>query len=138
MTSPCCSDPALLLPLRRSHPRYPVQKIASYDHKGKRFLTLTVDLALGGMRIRAHQYLSEGERLNFKVVLGENPIWLEGKIVYSRLLRDEGCVSGVEFVDISERDRNSLENYLGTLKEWLKQGHTLSANTVRHALVDSP
>jgi len=56
--------------LRRAHPRYLVHKIVSYTHGGKDFLTLTVDLGLGGMRINTHFPLPKDEFLNFRLVLG--------------------------------------------------------------------
>jgi len=110
-----------LLPLRRSHPRYPVQKIASYHYEGRSFLTLTLDLGLGGMKIRTHQFLSEDERLHFKLVLGRNSIWLKGRIAHSLYLPDRQSVSGIQFIEVSQGDRVLLENYLSTLNQWLKQ-----------------
>jgi hypothetical protein len=114
-------DTLLFLPLRRSHPRYSVQKIASYHYGGKNFLTLTLDLGLGGMKVKTHDHLAEDERLNFKLVLGQDSVWLKGRIVYSQFLTDKQCVSGIEFIDISEGDRFALADYLGSLRTWLEQ-----------------
>lgn len=107
----------LFLPLRRSHPRYPVQKITSYHYGGRNFLTLTLDLGVGGMKIKTHQHLSENQLLNFKLVLGQNSVRLRGRIVYSQFLPDKQSVSGIEFIGISDRDRTALADYLGTLNE---------------------
>lgn len=111
----------VLLPLRRSHPRYPVQKIASYHYGGKSLLTLTLDLGLGGMKIKTHQHLCEDERLIFKLVLGRDSIQLKGRIVYSLLLPDKQSVSGVQFLDVSEANRSLLEDCLTNLNAWMKQ-----------------
>ena len=118
MASAFVGNSPLLLPLRRSHPRYPVQKIASYQYEGKRFLTLTVDLALKGVKIKVHRRLFKGERLDFKLVLDKDPICLDGRIVYSESLPGQGWMSGVAFLDISERDQKALTHYLDTLKDW--------------------
>ncbi len=114
------SDTILFLPLRRNHPRYPVQKIASYNYGGRSFLTLTLDLGMGGMKIKAHHDIPEDECLAFKLVLGERPIFPKGRIVYSRFLADTGSVSGIQFVEISQSDRNLLNDYLGALKTSLE------------------
>ena len=52
---------------RRSDRRYSVPKIASYRYEGKSFLTLTMDLGLGGMKIKTPRELAEGEQLDFKL-----------------------------------------------------------------------
>jgi hypothetical protein len=109
------TDVVLFLPMRRSHPRYPVQKIVSYHFEGKNFLTLTLDLGLGGMKIKTHSYIPGDERLTSKLVLGQGSIFLESRIVYSQFHPHEGSVSGVQFIEISDPDRNLLEDYLSSL-----------------------
>jgi len=119
-------DTPLLLPLRRSHSRYPVQKIASYDYDGKSFLTLTLDLGLGGMKIKTHEHLSEGRHMNCRLVLGQSSILLKGRIVYSQFVPDEQSVSGIQFVEVTDRDQNFLQEYLTRLDQWLQaEGSTL-------------
>lgn len=117
----------VLLPLTRGHRRHSVHRIASYRHGGKRFLTVTLDLGLGGMKIRTHHYLPEGEHLDFRLVLGSESIWLRGRIVYSRILSDQESVSGVEFVELSGQDHAALQDYLSTLEELPKSRDMLSA-----------
>ncbi len=119
-------DIPLLLPLRRSHSRYPVHKIATYKYEGKNFLTLTLDLGLGGMKIKTHHHLSEGRHLNCRLVLGQSSIPLKGRIVYSQFVPDKQSVSGIQFVEVADRDRNFLQDYLTRLDRWLKaEGSTL-------------
>ena len=77
----------LLLPLRRSHQRYPINKIISYRHKCKHFLTLTLDLGLDGMKIKTHRYLPEGEYLDFKLVLGRMGVVLKLMLKYQNSLK---------------------------------------------------
>jgi hypothetical protein len=107
-----------MLPLsRRNHPRYPVQKIVSYRYEDQSVLTLTLDLGLGGMKIKTLDSLPKDECLKFKLVLGANSIWPKGTIVHSRLLADQQVVSGVQFMEVSRRDYLSLQNCLTTLEE---------------------
>jgi c-di-GMP-binding flagellar brake protein YcgR len=102
---------------RRSHARYLVNKIVSYRHEGESLLTLTLDLSLGGMKIKTHAPLPEHECLKFRLVLGAHSIWPRGRIAYSRFTPGRQMVSGVEFIELSETDRCSLRNYLETLEE---------------------
>jgi len=107
--------------LRRNYPRYPVQKIASYDYRGRSFLTLTLDLGLGGMKIKAHHDIPSDEFLTFKLVLGKSSIFPKGRIVYHRFLPDKGNVSGIQFLEVSEPDRVLLNDYLSSLNAALKR-----------------
>jgi hypothetical protein len=79
-------------------------------------LTLTLDLGLGGMKIKTHhQYLPENECMDFTLVLGHKSIWPKGRIAYSRLLPDNQCVSGIEFMALSPDDYALLQRCLATL-----------------------
>jgi hypothetical protein len=113
-------------PDRRSHTRYSVSKITSYSYGGKWYLTLTLDLGLGGMKIKAHDSLPVDECLDFKLVLEDKFIWLRGRIAYIGLPSWEERVSGVQFMDLSEPDRSSLEDDLATLQDWPKPQGMLS------------
>ena len=102
-------------PRPRSHPRYPVPKIVSYHYGGREFLTLTLDLGLGGMRIKAPDQLPEGEQLKFKLVLVNRSISLEGKVVYSGVLSGNESVSGIEFMKTPTHAHSMLRDYLADL-----------------------
>jgi hypothetical protein len=78
--------------------RYPVHKVVSYTHGQKQLLTLTVDLALGGMKIKTHEKLPKNERLNFNMVLGTKSISPEERVVYSKSLPGKQRVSGIQFL----------------------------------------
>ena len=107
-----------MLPLsRRNHPRYLVQKIVSYRYEDQSVLTLALDLGLGGMKIKTHAPLPKDRRLKFKLVFGADSIWPMGRIAYSRFMSGHQMVSGVQFIELSETDRVSLKNHLGTLEE---------------------
>jgi hypothetical protein len=100
----------------RNHPRYGVRKIVSYSYADKRFLTLTLDLGLDGMRIETSEYLPRGLSLDIQLVLGRKSIFVKGAVVYSQVFSEGQYNSGVEFVESSEQDRRLLKDYLTTLK----------------------
>lgn len=101
----------------RNHKRYSVQKIVSYQEDGKNFLTLTVDLGLGGMRIKTHSSLPAGKRRPFKLVLGTDSIRVAGRIVHNGTLLNRQKVAGIQFMGLSRQGRKLLKDYLGTLEE---------------------
>ena len=130
-------DTRLFLPVRRNHPRYPVQKFVSYRYEGKSFLTHTLDPGLEGMKIKTPQYLPQDVNLNFKLILGKRLIWLKGRIVYSRFLFDKQGVSGIHFEELSAKDNTLLQDYLGTLDKWPKPGGMISTAEKKDAEPDS-
>jgi hypothetical protein len=105
-------------PEKRVHPRYPVEKITSYNWQGRRLLTLTLDLGLGGMRIDGHFHLPKNERLGFKLVLGVDSIRPNGRVAYSAFLPNNQNISGIEFIEISAKDHMLLHEYLVSLQNW--------------------
>lgn len=128
----------LLLPARRIFPRFPFQKIISYSHQGKKYLTLTENLGLGGMRIKTHYYLPRGELLDFTLFLGDTSHSLKGRTVYSRSLPGNRTVSGIQFVRLSERDRLLLRSYLAKSKEWPRKGmHSTGERSVSRSNWDA-
>jgi len=102
---------------RRIHPRYAVQKIISYRYKRKRYLTLTLNVGLGGVKIKTHCRVPGGKHLDLDLVLGSTSIGLKGRTVYSDLLPGGQMVSGVQFTEMSGQDRSMLRGYLSTLEQ---------------------
>lgn len=100
---------------RRRHPRFGVRRIVSYRYEGKRFLTLTLDLGLGGMKIETSASLPKDECLDFQLVLENTSLWLKGRTVYSQLVSDRKNASGIRFLNVSEKDRVLLQNCLTRL-----------------------
>ncbi|NIQ38955.1 MAG: hypothetical protein GTN81_10250 [Proteobacteria bacterium] len=100
---------------RRRYPRFLVQKIVSYCHGGQWFMTLTLDLGLGGMKIETYKRLPENERVEIKLVLGRDSIGPTGRIVYTQFPPEQQPISGVHFCDISKRDQSVLQYYLSNM-----------------------
>ncbi len=101
---------------RRAYPRYKVQKIVSYTHRGKKLLTVTVDLGMGGMKIKTHYKIPKNESMNFEIVLGDSSISSEGRVVYSKMVSDTGRVSGIQFLRLSRRDSALLHACLSAIE----------------------
>ena len=110
-----------LLPLRRIHLRHSIQRIAAYSYMEKDFLTLTLDLGLGGMKIKTQDPLPAGERLDVKLALGDISVGLKGRTIYSHSLLDNQMVAGIHFLELSEQDMTLLHDFLETLERWPKK-----------------
>jgi PAS domain S-box-containing protein len=92
--------------------RYPVRKIVSCQNGGKKFLALTVNLSLGGMKIEAPHHLETNQRLSSVLVLDRKPLPSEGRVVYSFSDPQGQVLAGIEFVEIAEEDRKALKTFL--------------------------
>ena len=106
---------------RRTHQRYPVKQIVSCDRAGKRFLTVTLDVGLGGMKIKTPHSLQKDEMLDMKLVLKHHSVCLRGRAVYSCLFSHEESISGIQLTQISERDLLKLHDYFRALDELSNQ-----------------
>ena len=128
----------LSLPHARNHQRFSARRICSYLHKGKRFLTLTVNLGLGGMKIETGHYLQKDDLLDIQLIVDNKSIWLKGRAVYSHLLSGKQIVSGIQFVDISEQDLSVLREHLSALSKprdmlSVRNGENDTANALKKA-----
>ena len=107
-----------MLPLsRRIHPRYPVRRIVSYHDQDSSILTHTLDLGLGGMKIKTHFPLPKDQCLRFKLVLGDNSMWFRGRVAYSRSTPDQQVIAGIHFITVTDKSHCSLKNHLATLQD---------------------
>ncbi len=101
----------------RSHPRYAVPKVVFCSNGVRRFLTLTLNLGLGGMKIETDDSLSKGEHFDIQLFLGRDSILPKGKVAYSGFLSDSQSVSGIEFMELSSRDYRLLQRCLAAIAE---------------------
>lgn len=100
---------------RRTHPRYEIHTIVSYAHRQKQLLTSTLNLSMGGMKIKAHQILPRNEEVDFTVVLGGKSIASSGKVIYNKVLPGDQRISGIQFFGLSRRASDLLREHLSSL-----------------------
>ena len=101
----------------RRYPRYPVRRLACYSYGGKRFLTVTVNLGLGGMMVDLSHYLPEDEQMDIQLVLGRHSIWPKVRRVHCRWCPERSYISGFQFINLSEQDQALLKEYLATVED---------------------
>lgn len=95
--------------------RHEVRKIVSYSCEGKRFLTLTRDLGLDGFTVQTEHPFPKDEHVEFQLVLGHKSIHPRGRVLFTRALSKGQMLSDIGFIDLAERDRKLLRNYLSTV-----------------------
>jgi hypothetical protein len=100
----------------RRHPRYPVRRLACYSYEGKRFLTVTINLGLGGMMADISHYLPENEQISLQLVLGRKSIWPRVRTVHCRWRSERSYLSGFQFINLSEQDQTLLKDYLAAVE----------------------
>ena len=96
---------------RRRHPRV--------DSLGHAFANIgageegsVLNLSLGGLLLRLKRALTPGSSYILKLYLGNEVAVVEARVV--RLLTGtEECLAGLEFLQVSPRDRGALLKFLG-------------------------
>lgn len=71
----------------------------------------TVDLSLGGCYVEMPNPLAKGTKLRIGLWVKETKLWANGKVVTST----PGFGIGVQFVEMTEIDRNQLRQFLETI-----------------------
>ena len=76
------------------------------------FRAVTADLSMGGMRIMTDQHLPTTKRFTF--TMRQHPaLEVRGEVRWVRSLEQEDTYHcGVEFIDVSDVDRERLEQFL--------------------------
>ena len=121
---------------RRAYPRYEIHTIVSYAHRQKQLLTSTLNLSMGGMKIKAHQILPKNEDLGFTMVLGGRSIASSGRVIYNKVLRGDQRISGIQFLRLSRRASHLLREHLSSLKARLPRKGMSSVRLANSVIPD--
>jgi hypothetical protein len=86
--------------------------------RGKKYLALTLNLGLDGMKIKTCHDIPDSERLDMELVMGTDSIRLKGRIVENLVSPNGGNLIGVQFIEVPEHDRDLLQDYLASVNQW--------------------
>jgi c-di-GMP-binding flagellar brake protein YcgR len=105
--------PEILEEERRRYPRYdPVPEITySYGFYNEPIEAKTLELSLGGARIKTDLPLLIGENLEVNISVGEEEIDVVGRVVHTHRISDTGFVVGISFEGISETKKRVLNHF---------------------------
>ena len=99
----------------RYFPRIVADVTFSYRPKGapvsEGAITRTKTFGLGGFMFEDECPLPVGSDLTIDLVLGENRMELDGKVVYSNRMGADRFQNGVSFTPLSEDDRDRLTSF---------------------------
>lgn len=104
---------------RRNSPRLRVSHPALYftDIYPRPNVASTVDLSLGGTKIKIPHSLIAGERLEITIAIHPQAIKCRGKTIYVVWLEKGKMEAGIQFEELSTQDKLYLRQYLAYLAE---------------------
>jgi hypothetical protein len=99
---------------RRSHPRVKASRSVLYftDIYPRPKVAATVDLSLGGTRVKTLDRLNPGEGIEIVIALDPKAIKCRGQVIHVHRPEGEGLEAGVRFEDLSEEDKLCLRQSL--------------------------
>ena len=101
---------------RRKFRRFLNSSLMIFTTNGNEKVTKTVDLSMGGIKIRTKDPLSREDLITLILVLGNKAIKAKGDIIYSTREGEQPLFySGIKFIDFSASHRESLKDYLSSL-----------------------
>ena len=102
--------------VQRRYPRVPSQWDLSvcpaHEKKGIPMVSLVGDVGLGGCRFLSNQPWGENALLWLTMIPKRSIVEARARVVYERPKKDGTYEIGVEFVEISPRDKATLEKLL--------------------------
>lgn len=72
----------------------------------------TLDISTGGIRLELHYSLPLRSVVELTLALDEELIEVRGKVVYLKEIDDERCAMGIQFTDMTAKDRQRLGRHL--------------------------
>jgi diguanylate cyclase (GGDEF)-like protein len=101
---------------RRKFRRFLNSSLVIFNTNENEKVCKTVDLSMGGTKIRTKEEMKQDEIINLTLVLGNKAIKAKGDVVYSkRSGEQELFCSGIKFLDFPVSHRESLKAYLSSL-----------------------
>ena len=102
---------------RRQHQRYSTSTVLIYKRNTSSYVTKTVDLSLGGAKIRTEAPLISQNSYTMTLFLGDKSIHCIGDVIYSRKNEKKYPIyeAGIRFEALPPLYQNKLEEYLENL-----------------------
>lgn len=97
---------------RRRHRRFELLNLVVYKKFEIEKITKTIDLSMGGMKIRTEFPVPLHEELEITIRIGDEIFRSEGKVMYANERKDGDFDIGVNFINTSEESLNILNQYL--------------------------
>lgn len=72
----------------------------------------TTNISRGGIRLELYHPLPLRSRVTLNLVLGEQIIDVNGRVVYLEDLEDDRCCMGIEFTDLDDENQELINQYV--------------------------
>jgi hypothetical protein len=97
---------------RRRHRRFELINLVVYKQFEIEKVTKTINLSIGGMKMRTEFPVPLNEELEISIKIGDDVFQSEGKVIYVNEGKDGAFSIGVNFINIAEESLNLLSQYL--------------------------
>lgn len=102
----------------RTYPRIKdlnLVQISRFDEEGFRAdlaTGRTLDISSGGIRLELYHHLPLRTVVALTLALGNDLIDVRGRVVYLEEIDEERCAMGIQFTEMSDGDRETLNRYV--------------------------
>lgn len=97
---------------RRRHRRFELLNLVVFKQFEIEKISKTVNLSMGGMKIRTEFPVPLDEELEISIKLGEDIFRSQGKVIYANERKEGDFDIGVNFINSPEESLNLLRHYL--------------------------
>lgn len=97
---------------RRRDRRFELINLVVYKQFEIENITKTINLSMGGMKMRTEFPVPLHEELEISIKIGDEIFKSEGKVIYANEREDGDYDIGVNFINASEESLNLLSQYL--------------------------
>lgn len=97
---------------RRRHKRFELINLVVYKQFEIEKITKTINLSMGGMKMRTEFPVPLHEELEISIKIGDKIFKSAGKVIYANERRDGDYDIGVNFINAPEESLNLLSQYL--------------------------
>jgi len=97
---------------RRKHKRLELTHLVAYKSFHIEEVSETVNISMGGMKIKTEFPIDRDESLEVSLKIGENDFRSRARVIYCRMREDESYEVGVRFEDTTPRHIHMLSEYL--------------------------
>ncbi len=102
---------------RREHTRLELTNLVAYKNFDIEEVTETINISMGGMKIRTEFPIDTDEVLYVSLRIGRHEFKSRARVIYCNAREDQVCDIGLKFEKTSERHLALLDQYLGT-EDW--------------------
>ncbi|NIO05312.1 MAG: hypothetical protein GTN74_12085 [Proteobacteria bacterium] len=100
---------------KRTYPRFQINCPVSFFSFDQLGIAETLDLSLGGMKIRSRCMLFINETYDFMIIVGGRAISPKGRVLRIENQLEFNYEAGVSFLDLIDHHRNQLNGFLSAL-----------------------